>query len=387
MSNNLNHESVYAILKQSRRPPGIDLISKNKHLVLFGCGGRGRRILAGLRQIGIEPEAFADNSPSNQGQVIDGLLVLSPVEAARLHAGAVFIVTIWSDRIGHPLDDISAQLAMFGISQVASFTALYELYPETFFPDFFLDHIDVAQKACGCIDEVFALWEDDESKSEYVRQLKLRHFLDFRAVDRNNIFKYPAYFPPEIFTLSTEETFVDCGAFDGDTYHDFIQVVNDIFFRYIGIEPDSKNFEKLAIRTQVKTQSHRVRLLQNGVADKNCVIRFAADGSMQSKRDESGNQKISCLTLDEICRNEHPTYLKMDIEGAELDALQGASQILSSHRPVLAVSAYHRSSDLWEVPRLIDKIVENYAFFLRPEKLAGWDLICYAIPREKMKIC
>jgi hypothetical protein len=74
----------------------------------------------------------------------------------------------------------------------------------------------------------------------------------------------------------------------------------------------------------------------------------------------------------------------MDIEGAEAGALRGAQTVLSRHRPILAVSAYHKVTDLWALPLLIESLVDRYAFSLRPEKKAGWDLICYAVPRERL---
>lgn len=370
----------------SRRPPGVEFLSGTVSLVLFGAGGRGRRVLAGLRRAGIEPLAFTDNSPASQGQSVDGLIVLSPAEAARRYSSSAFVVTIWSDHIGHPLDEIQVQLEQLGVTQVASFTALYERYPDCFFPDFFLDRKEVVQNATPLILAAYELWEDASSREAYVAQLMLRLSLDFRVVDRVKPIAHPAYFPPDLFTLSEIETFVDCGAFDGDTYRDFTRLVAGSYHRYIAIEPDADSFAKLAAQVGAEAMGPHphVRLLQIGVTDRPCVLRFFANGSSESRLSDDSDQSITCLPLDEILRDEHPSYLKMDIEGAELGALRGANDTLVRHRPILAVSAYHRARDLWDVPMLIASLVQNYAFFLRPEKRAGWDLICYAVPRERL---
>jgi len=74
----------------------------------------------------------------------------------------------------------------------------------------------------------------------------------------------------------------------------------------------------------------------------------------------------------------------MDIEGAELDALKGARQLIAEHRPVLAICAYHLQSHLWQVPLLIQSISDSYRFFLRQQASDGWDLVCYAIPVERL---
>jgi hypothetical protein len=76
--------------------------------------------------------------------------------------------------------------------------------------------------------------------------------------------------------------------------------------------------------------------------------------------------------------------IKFDIEGAELDALAGGCSIIARDLPVLAVSAYHVQSHLWEVPAALAAISPAYRQFLRPHGTEGWDLVCYAVPPERM---
>ncbi len=366
-----------------REPPGVELLDGRPPLVLFGAGGRGRRILTGLRSIGILPAAFADNAAHLAGGAVDEITVLSANEAVRLHPQAVFIVTIWSDRVGHPFEAIRNQLAALGMERVASFTALYQKYPDVFFPDFFMDRIETILTAKHAIKAAAKLWFDAASNDEFFAQLAMRISLDFDQLQNGANISHPAYFPTDLFTLNKAETFVDCGAYDGDTYRDFVRISGNRFRRYIAIEPDAQNFDKLAIQT-ADAGEMRVRLLKAGVAEQACVLRFSAEGSTESRESQTGNSEVNCLTLDEILHDETPSYIKMDIEGAELGALRGAREILTKHRPILAVSAYHRVEDLWSVPALINDLVMDYALFLRPEKKAGWDLICYAVPRERL---
>ena len=98
-------EEVESLLQESsdaavaRERNEFDRITQSysDKIVLFGAGGMGRRMLAGLRRVGIPPVAFADNNPATQGKNIDGIPVLSPVEAAHLYgSNAVFVITIWS---------------------------------------------------------------------------------------------------------------------------------------------------------------------------------------------------------------------------------------------------------------------------------------------------
>ena len=381
-------ETIHTLTQMEvRHPPGAEFLEGAPPFVLFGAGGRGRRILSGLRDVGITPVAFTDNQSALWGSTVQDLAVLSPNDAARDFPNAVFIATIWSDRIGHPIQALRSQLAALGVRRVASFTALYEKYPDIFFPDFFLNRLSTVQGQQGAILRATELWKDSASVAEFVAQLALRITLDFENVDRTC--DYTAYFPPDLFELSDRESFVDCGAFDGDTYKDFHRVTRGRFQRYVAIEPDARSFERLNDRIPSESPSpsaDKVRTLQIAVGERSGVIHFSADGSTESHVSDQGAQEIQCQTLDEVLSHEAPTYIKMDVEGAESSALRGASQTLAKHRPILAVSAYHRMTDLWQIPLLIASQVDDYAYFLRPEKKAGWDLICYGVPQERLKV-
>jgi FkbM family methyltransferase len=353
-------------------------------LVLFGAGLRGRRVLSGLRKRHREPLAFCDNNEKLHGTVVDGLPVLSATEAASLHPDATYIVTIWSDRIGYPVAAVRAQLGAFGIKNVTSFTSIYDRWPDEFLPEFFLDRLDTLRGHDEAILEAAELWNDDASRVEFIEQLRARITLDLAPIDHATT--TPAYFP-DLFTVSSDEVFVDCGAFDGDSYRAFAEVTHGRFRDYFGIEPDSANFAKLqdCVAAVPRDRSAAVTLLEIGVAEKNMVLRFSAAGSAESRISDSGAVKIECRTLDDVLQGVGPTYIKMDIEGAEAAALAGGRTSIQRSRPILAVSAYHRVDDLWNIPRLIASMVSDYTFHLRPEKRAGWDLLCYAIPRERLK--
>jgi len=110
---------------------------------------------------------------------------------------------------------------------------------------------------------------------------------------------------------------------------------------------------------------------------------FSGDGNEASSIGK-GDMVVNCVTLDSALSGAEPTYIKMDIEGAELDALNGARGIIQQHSPVLAICTYHLQNHLWKIPLLIQSINPNYRFFLRPHLLEGWDLVCYAIPKSRL---
>ena len=75
--------------------------------------------------------------------------------------------------------------------------------------------------------------------------------------------------------------------------------------------------------------------------------------------------------------------IKLDVEGGEASALVGARDVINRCRPTLALSAYHKPDDLWELPRLINTITDGYSFFLRQHYFNSFDVVLYAVPGEK----
>jgi len=71
--------------------------------------------------------------------------------------------------------------------------------------------------------------------------------------------------------------------------------------------------------------------------------------------------------------------VKMDIEGAELDALAGAGHCLARHRPRLAISAYHRPEHLWEIPRAILAANPGYRLHFGHHMPVKWESVFYAV--------
>jgi hypothetical protein len=76
---------------------------------------------------------------------------------------------------------------------------------------------------------------------------------------------------------------------------------------------------------------------------------------------------------------ENPTYIKMDIEGAEMDAMLGASRLVRESQPTMAICAYHLQNHLWRVPQCLHDLMPEAQLVLRPHCVDGFDLVCYAL--------
>jgi len=174
-----------------------------------------------------------------------------------------------------------------------------------------------------------------------------------------------------------DETFVDCGAFNGDTIRDFISVSGGRYWRIIALEPDSRNF--LELKNSVNDE--RIRFQPYATGAKREVLHMSSSGASSSVC-EHGDTQVECATLDELLADEHPTYIKMDIEGSEIDALRGAAATIRRCSPKLAICVYHRPDHLWEIPSLLRQLLPGSTLTLRNHMLDGFDTVCYCVPNR-----
>jgi len=178
-------------------------------------------------------------------------------------------------------------------------------------------------------------------------------------------------------------SFVDCGAYVGDTLQSFYESPNYRCNSYIALEPDRKNAERLK-EYVTQNQIQDVTILQLGTWDRADTLRFCGNKSVASRLSELGERgedsyEVNVDTLDCIMEGRQVGFIKMDIEGAEIAALHGARKILKQQKPILAISVYHRMSDLWKIPLLIREMNPDYKLYFRHHTQTSGDTICYAI--------
>jgi hypothetical protein len=109
-------------------------------------------------------------------------------------------------------------------------------------------------------------------------------------------------------------------------------------------------------------------------------------GKGVASRIGDGDCEVKCVSLDSMLGDVPVSFIKMDIEGSELDTLAGARELIQKNAPILAICAYHRQSDLWNIPLYIRSLNPHYSIYLRPHLLEGWDLVCYAVPSSRRSL-
>jgi FkbM family methyltransferase len=353
-----------------------------KSLVLFGAGGIGRKTLAGLRKLGIEPLAFADNNSKLWDAPLNGIPVMSPQQACALYGKtAAFIVTIWCGEGWDRMRDRVRFLKELGCEYVLTFGPLYWKYPDIFLPHYAAAPAHEVHEQADAVLQAADLWADEESRREYLSQLRWRLFFDFDGLA--DPVKHTIYFPPDLCSLVADEVFVDCGAYDGDTLASFLAEPKPGFKKVFAFEPDPASFARLSKKVAQLPARDSIVLHKAATGAENGTILFTGDGTPAASMG-TGTIQVDLVKLDDILKDEGPSYLKMDIEGAELDAIEGAREVIARHSPVLTVCSYHKQDHVWKIPNLIHSINPGYRFYLRPHLVEVWDLVCYAIPPHRM---
>ncbi len=351
-------------------------------LVLYGAGGVGRLALEALMRRGLAPLAYSDGDSKRWGSEVAGVPVLPPAVAAeRFGAKAAFVVTIWNR--SHRFEETRAVLAAIGCRCVVSCAALFYQYPEGCLPYYAMDLPHRLVREATNIRKAFSLWNDEESRREFLNELRWRMDLDF-----SGILPRPAaeqYFAVDLFRLGREEVFIDCGAYDGDTLKPFLALTGGCFQRVIAYEPDPRNHGRLkSYRNELPAKiAAKIDIQRAAVGARREILRFNADGLESSALDPAGGKVVESRPLDDWLGAIRPTYIKMDIEGAELDALQGGERLIRESSPTLAVCVYHRPSHFWEIPLWLAALPCGYRLYLRRYAEVPWDLVCYAVPVDR----
>jgi FkbM family methyltransferase len=360
--------------------------------VIFGSGYLGQVALSGALRAGVTVLAFADNNRALWGHTVNGIPVVSPECAVAQHNKEAFFVTAIYNATA-PREQLSA----LGCERIICYPLFFWQFSK-FMPE--EDRLELPHRIVRKVHAIrhgYDVLEDLESRKEFAAQIRWRCSLDHtclptpqRAADM--------YYGPELFRLG-RETFVDCGAFDGDSIRQFLDKTGGSFEHIYALEPDPQNLESLRkyVCSLETFQSTRVSVLPFGVSDRNGAVPFSITGTVGSRivdssQRQSGPQqalverRIECRRLDDLLDGEHPTLIKMDIEGAEPQAIQGAARIMAECRPILAVCAYHKCEHLWTLPVLMKSILPEYRIFLRRYAEDCWETVYYAIPPERARI-
>lgn len=182
----------------------------------------------------------------------------------------------------------------------------------------------------------------------------------------------------DVFEPQEDEVYVDAGTFDGGTVTWFEEWTEDSYKKVFAMEPLPDMFEHIQKDFKDKEKIE----LCNCAAWNQEETLFFTDNSSGSTVKEGGSLQVQAKAIDDLVKDEKVTYIKMDIEGSELKALEGAKDTIKKNKPRLAISIYHKPLDVIEIPEYILELVPEYKFYVRHYCTNRWETVLYAVLDE-----
>lgn len=346
MIEKIHEKNVWDSLKETTLP-----------IVIYGMGNGADMIIEKLQSIGVD---FADTFASDEfvrGHSFHGKKVLKYSEVQAKYNDFVIVMAF----------------AVHDEKMLARVKALSKKHP-LYFPDvpvvgggiFSREYIEEHNNE---FDKAYSLLSDEKSRQSYL------DILNFKVSGKTEyLFKcerqkkeiYSDYLRP-----NDDEILMDLGAYDGDTVREFLGVTDNKYQKIYAVEADEKNFKKLCDKTSGLSRIERFNL---AAWDKKETLFFEKKKGRNSKLSSSGKIEVQADSVDNILHGEKITLFKMDIEGSEEKALDGAKETIRKYLPKLYVCAYHRNSDMFTLPLKIHELCPDYKiYFAHHPYVPAWE--------------
>ena len=342
------------------------LSTVERPIVIYGMGNGALKALAKCQECRVDVKAIFASDDFVRGQNFLGYEIIK-----------------YSQIIERYGDDITILLA-FGSESEIVLKQLFELADKhellaPNFPLFGTTNFDMefVRKHEAEFTSVYSLLADDWSRSVFKNICNyklsgkveyLKHITSLRTQDYQ-----------ELFTTDSEEVYIDLGAYNGDTVKEFLELVDNKYTRIIAVEPDAKNFKKLS-KWQQENNLTNLEIIAKGIWDRPDTLSFNTAGARSSSLDLDGNSVIEVESVDNILQGTRASWIKIDVEGAEAQALRGAASTIQKYKPKMLVACYHREEDLFKLPLLIHELNPEYKLYFRKHPyVPAWEINIFAV--------
>lgn len=331
---------------------------EGRKVVLWGAGEMSLYVVRYLQQNDISVECYCDSDGKKNNTFFMGIPVFN-YENMKKYLGVQSYHILISTGPQY-VDEIRATIVQKEEKNPISYLRGYEIVGDKIDYPYF----QVNQRA---FERAYALMEDKISKKVFENVLNAKLTGDFSFYEQ--IKSDDEYFDPEVVRLTDRETFLNIGAFRGNDILEFAKKTSGNYEKIIGFEPDSKTAVELKERLEAN-RIERVEIYNIGAWSDHDTLAFDSfvGGSSQLASDKAislDNYVVEVNAIDNILGTTPVTYLQMDIEGAEYNALLGAENTIKRDVPKMAISVYHRREDLFKLPLLVHSFVPSYRFYLR----------------------
>lgn len=361
----------------------INIVKKSESIIIFGAGVGGAELYKLLKKNNLSHKiiGWSDNNSMkfNKKYMEERLTIIAPEKLTK-QVGVNTTIIIASSAY----DKIMQQLLSYGYKQEQIY--LYNFaFMDLDYTDkeFVWDHIEDFQRA-------YCKMSDLKSRNIFTNILNYKITKDDKFLYYLNSYvddEKLQYFPKELILPIEGEILLDVGAYIGDTLECFDNIYEKKWEHYYGLEADKIVYEKLLKFVENSGFKEKVTIFNSAAWDEETTLFFsenAGSSKMGGQQDKENMLEVKANRIDKILKNKKISYVKMDIEGAEYNALMGMKEIIKKYKPILAVCVYHLRDDFYRLTDLIEEILPNeYIYYMRQYRFTPTETVCYAIPKYR----
>ena len=332
------------------------LQNADKPIVLYGTGNAAEKIIAELNKRNITIAGIFASDGFVRTRSFSGFPVMS-YQDAKDKFGDMIVLLCFGSHLTDVIENIkriASEQELYAPDLPIAGEGLFEYSPE--------------------LEDIKEILADDKSREvleevvAYKLDGKIDHLLKCETDDNDNW---------GILGLNSNEVYLDLGAYNGDTVRQFLGLTGMKYKEIIAVEPEARNFRKLSENT---ADLKNICLVNKAIGHVQTEVMFTKSTGRGGAVGKGKQYPVEMDTVDNILLGKPVSYIKMDLEGYEQQALLGAEETIKRYKPKMLISAYHRNNDLWVIPKLVLKYNPEYKIYLRKSPcLPAWEVNYYFI--------
>ena len=330
------------------------LKTATKPIVLYGIGNGADKVVKRLNDDEVKISGVFSSSGFKKNKSYNGHII-KDYETVKNELEDIIILVCFGSHLPEVMENVK-NLAKENELYIADVPVAGEV----------IFDIDFARKHKSKLEAVYKMLADEQSEKVFENTVKFKLTGKPEYLFKIESSKSEAF---DILELNGNENFLDLGAYTGDTVIEFVEIVNN-YSSIIAVEPDKRNFRKLLQNTE---NYSNLTCINAAISSKKGVQLMAANHGRGNSTTQN-MVEVETLSIDDICEDFLPTFIKFDIEGNELKAIEGGKRVITSLKPKMYVACYHTPFDLFEIPLKVLNYFPEYKLYMRHHPcFPAWD--------------
>lgn len=354
-------------------PPNSTILAEARKdgILIFGNGTFARALAGALQAVGIRVTALVTTAPHADNH--NGIPLVALASLDRQMQQLPMWIGVFNREASCDYAALKALCRAAGVENVLVPPQYFEIVARDMGWRYWLTNRGNYAPQLEAINQAIDLMADADSRQQLSATIAFRLGADPTSVPQPDA--GCQYFPGFMTAnMDYAVSFVDGGAYDGDTLR---QAASHLMLASaVAFEPDPGNFARLA--DTARTLSFPVTCFPCGLSSESRHLQYSVGQGEACAIYAGGEGLVQVARLDDCLPATPIDYLKLDVEGHEMEALDGAVQCLRRYRPRLAIAGYHRWDDVWRIPRFIRQLDLDYTIAFRIHAHNTFDGVFYA---------